>query len=270
MRKLITVGLLCVFIFSCGSRKKIITKKTDQPVVVENKENSITRLPEVKDLPPVVSLKIDNTNQYIEVFKNIAMIEMQNYGIPASITLAQGILESGSGKGRLAVKANNHFGIKCHNWTGKKIYHDDDKRQECFRKYKSAETSFRDHSEFLVNRKRYAALFDLKSSDYRGWAKGLRKAGYATDRKYPQKLISLIERYELYKYDVLVLGNEDYIVSAETKNETKNEVEHRVVQGDTLYSISRQYGLTVLELQKLNDLNTNNINIGQILKVKSN
>jgi LysM repeat protein len=274
MNKLITIGILCVFIFSCGSRKNIITKKTGQPVVVVNKESSIIRLPEIKDLPPVGNLKINNSKQYIDVFKSIAMIEMENYGIPASITLAQGILESGSGKGRLAVKANNHFGIKCHDWTGKRIYHDDDKRQECFRKYKSAEISFRDHSEFLVNRKRYATLFDLKSSDYKGWAKGLRKAGYATDRKYPQKLISIIEQFELYQYDNMVLGGNyetiETIEVVDVKVDARTEKEYTVEQGDTLYSISRKYGLTVSELQKLNGLNSNNIDIGQILKVKFN
>ena len=112
---------------------------------------------------------------------------MRKYGVPASITLAQGILESGSGQGRLSVEANNHFGIKCHKvGTGAKIYHDDDAAQECFRKYKNAKYSFRDHSLFLAERKRYSGLFDLEKDDYQGWAKGLRAAGYATDRKYPQ------------------------------------------------------------------------------------
>lgn len=116
------------------------------------------------------------------------MEEMRKYKIPASITLAQGILESGSGKGRLAVEANNHFGIKCHGWTGKKIYHDDDASQECFRKYDYAKSSFEDHSTFLTTRGRYSKLFDYKVDDYKSWAKGLRAAGYATDRKYPQKI----------------------------------------------------------------------------------
>jgi len=195
------------------------------------------------------------------------MKEMISYGIPASITLAQGILESGSGRGRLAAEANNHFGIKCHGWSGDKIYHDDDELQECFRKYVSAETSFRDHSEFLANRKRYAKLFELKKSDYKNWAKELRKAGYATDRKYPEKLISLIERYELHQYDKMVLGNDyEFIVDVEPEV----NLEHTVVKGDTLYSISRKYGLSVTELQKLNNLKDNTISIGQTLKVKSN
>jgi flagellum-specific peptidoglycan hydrolase FlgJ len=195
------------------------------------------------------------------------MQEMLTYGIPASITLAQGILESGSGRGRLAAEANNHFGIKCHDWTGDKIYHDDDERQECFRKYISAETSFRDHSEFLVNRKRYSRLFELKKSDYKNWAKELRKAGYATDRKYPEKLIGLIERYELHQYDKLVLGNDYQVIDEQV---TENETEHIVIKGDTLYSISKKYGLTVPELQRINNLRDNTISIGQILKIQSN
>jgi len=159
------------------------------------------------------------------------------------------------------------LGSICHDWTGDKIYHDDDERQECFRKYISAETSFRDHSEFLVNRKRYAKLFELKKSDYKNWAKELRKAGYATDRKYPEKLIGLIDRYELHQYDKMVLGN-DYEIIVDTEPEV--DIEHTVAKGDTLYSISRKYGLSVSELQKLNNLKDNTISIGETLKVKSN
>jgi len=217
--------------------------------------------------PKSTNTIIKNTEHYIDVFKDIAISEMREFGIPASITLAQGILESGSGKGRLALEANNHFGIKCHQWEGDKIYHDDDEKQECFRKYQNAETSFRDHSEFLVNRKRYAKLFELKKSDYKNWAKELRKAGYATDRKYPEKLIGLIDRYELHQYDKMVLGN-DYEIIVDTEPEV--DIEHTVANGDTLYSISRKYGLSVSELQKLNNLKDNTISIGQTLKVKSN
>ena len=134
------------------------------------------------------------------------MQEMIDYGIPASITHAQGILESGSGKGRLAVEANNHFGIKCHKWDGDKIFHDDDKKNECFRKYKNPQTSFRDHSVFLTTRSRYEFLFDFKIDDYVSWSEGLKKAGYATDPNYPQKLINIIERYKLYEYDKIVVN----------------------------------------------------------------
>ncbi|MDB4304238.1 glucosaminidase domain-containing protein, partial [Desulfosarcina sp.] len=180
------------------------------------------------------------------------------YDIPASITLAQGILESGSGKGRLAREANNHFGIKCHEWTGARIYHDDDKSQECFRKYKEAKYSFRDHSLFLLERRRYSGLFELRKDDYKRWAKGLRAAGYATDKKYPDKLISLIERYELYKFDV--------VDSAQISNQEPDEkLEHVVVKGDTLYSISKRFDLTVEELQELNNLKNSELKIGQVL-----
>lgn len=139
--------------------------------------------------------------QYIEKYKDLAIRQMNQYGIPASIILAQGCLESGNGNSRLAVKANNHFGIKCHNWTGKRIYHNDDKRGECFRKYNSPDDSFKDHSEFLKNGKRYRSLFDLKRTDYKAWAHGLKAAGYATNPQYAKMLIDIIEKHSLYKYD---------------------------------------------------------------------
>ncbi len=143
-----------------------------------------------------------STEAYITKYKLIAIDEMLEYEIPASITLAQGILESGSGNSRLASKANNHFGIKCHSdWKGKKVYHDDDEKNECFRKYPRAEDSYRDHSLFLSKKKRYADLFDLKITNYKAWAKGLKKAGYATNPKYPKRLIDIIERYGLDKFD---------------------------------------------------------------------
>ena len=135
--------------------------------------------------------------KYIAKYADIAVAEMQRTGVPASITLAQGLLESGAGLSTLATKGNNHFGIKCHNdWTGKRMYHDDDRKGECFRVYKSAEDSFRDHSDFLRYYDRYKSLFDLDPKDYRAWAKGLKKAGYATDPAYAAKLVKTIEDYE--------------------------------------------------------------------------
>ena len=140
--------------------------------------------------------------QYITRYKLIALQEMFEYKIPASITLAQGIFESGSGNSTLATEANNHFGIKCHSdWKGARVYHDDDEKQECFRKYDRAEDSYRDHSLFLTGKKRYAELFELKLTNYKGWAKGLKKAGYATNPKYPKRLIDLIEREHLDQFD---------------------------------------------------------------------
>jgi len=145
--------------------------------------------------------------EYIQTYKDIAMREMREHKIPASITLAQGLLESGAGNSALAREAKNHFGIKCHKgWTGKTYYMDDDEKDECFRKYKNAEESFRDHSEFLCTRSRYADLFKLKITDYKGWARGLKAAGYATNPKYAQLLIDRIELYDLTKYDRIALG----------------------------------------------------------------
>ena len=141
--------------------------------------------------------------KYVDKYSALAVDEMYRSGVPASITLAQGLLESRYGLSVLATKGNNHFGIKCHNnWQGGKVFHDDDKKGECFRKYDSPEESFRDHSDFLRYRDRYKFLFDLDVNDYKGWAHGLKKAGYATDPAYPAKLIKLIEDYKLYKYDV--------------------------------------------------------------------
>lgn len=142
---------------------------------------------------------------YIERYKMLAMREMKRYKIPASITLAQGIWESSSGLSTLARQANNHFGIKCHDWNGPIIRHDDDAEGECFRKYATAEESFLDHTRFLRKRKRYQNLFKLERDDYRGWSYGLKKAGYATDVHYPQHLIDLIERYRLDRFDQQVL-----------------------------------------------------------------
>jgi len=139
--------------------------------------------------------------EYISEWKEVAVKKMKEHGIPASITLAQGLLESGNGNSELAREGNNHFGIKCTpDWTGGRTYHDDDKKDDCFRKYKDAAQSYDDHAKFL-QKPRYASLFELKPTDYEGWAKGLKKAGYATDPNYPTKLIALIDRYELHKLD---------------------------------------------------------------------
>jgi LysM repeat protein len=144
---------------------------------------------------------------YINKYKPLAIKEMKEHGVPASITLAQGLLESAAGHSTLARTANNHFGIKCADWKGEKVYHNDDRPKECFRKYRRVEDSYRDHSLFLSGRARYAGLFALNNKDYRGWAKGLQKSGYATDRTYADKLIKIIEMYELYRYDSGKSGN---------------------------------------------------------------
>lgn len=138
---------------------------------------------------------------YIKQYRSIAVSEQKKYGIPASITLAQGLLESGAGKSTLAVEANNHFGIKCSDWTGERVFQDDDQKNECFRKYSNPKESYEDHSSFLLKRSRYASLFSLKSTDYKGWANGLQTAGYATNKSYAASLINLIELYELNLLD---------------------------------------------------------------------
>lgn len=146
--------------------------------------------------------KISSYEKYIKTYSDLAIQHQKKYKIPASITLAQGVLESGAGQSDLARRSNNHFGIKCHSdWRGGRVYHDDDLRGECFRKYKQVEDSYDDHSRFLAERPRYAPLFSLNIKDYKGWAKGLQKCGYATDRAYANKLIKVIEDYELYRYD---------------------------------------------------------------------
>jgi hypothetical protein len=170
-------------------------------------------------------------DSYVEQYKSLAIEEMIRTGIPASITLAQGLLETGFGQSELAVNANNHFGIKCKtDWTGEKVYHDDDAKGECFRKYNSAIESYRDHSDFLRNRPHYASLFNLEITDYQGWAKGLKAAGYATNPQYPQRLIKLIEENNLHQYTLLALqqktrGDSEIFASTVTKSEdVKTEV----------------------------------------------
>ena len=260
MRKIVIIIVLGCFLYSCKSKHKIVTKRDKETSKTEEVIKS-KEIPSTSNTPSSSANK-NATEVYIDSYKAIAMEEMRKFKIPASITLAQGILESASGKGRLAVKANNHFGIKCHNWTGKKIYHDDDRSQECFRKYDHAESSFEDHSKFLTTRGRYSKLFSLKQNNYKAWAKGLRAAGYATDRKYPEKLISLIERYKLYNFDKDVLGKSIVSVAG-------NHINHEVKKGETLYSLSKVYNVSVEDIKRLNNLENSELKIGQILIIKS-
>lgn len=205
---------------------------------------------------------------YVANFNEIAKNNMKTHGIPASIILAQGILESGAGKGKLAQSANNHFGIKCHKgWTGDSVKHDDDAEQECFRKYAQASESYKDHSIFLTTRTRYANLFKLDKGDYQSWARGLKAAGYATDVKYPDKLIGLIERFELYKYDNEVLNRDFKPVNKEVILAQGGDY-YTIQQGDTLYSLSKRFKLTVEDLKKLNNMSDTTISIGQQIKIK--
>ena len=264
---LLFVGLL--LFSSCKSKKKIVStnknKKTERVIISNQKESKTATLPVKKEASANASYN-EIVSIYIENYSIIAKDEMKLYGIPASITLAQGILESGAGRSGLSRKSNNHFGIKCHkDWTGERVYHDDDELQECFRKYKDPDKSFRDHSLFLTERTRYKDLFKLKKDDYKGWAKGLRKAGYATDPKYPKKLITIIERYKLFKLDAEVLGKK----GKKSKKGKFKISTYTVQKGDTLYSISQRFKMTVENLKELNGLDSNTIDIGQILNLNS-
>jgi flagellum-specific peptidoglycan hydrolase FlgJ len=274
-------AILCMlFLASCSSSRKISTKKNNNVKAVEN---PINKLPSVRQQQHVKKLEKGKkplnkyTLQYIKKYAPLAVLEMHKYDIPASITLAQGILESGNGRSQLASKSNNHFGIKCHTgWKGAKVYHDDDEKGECFRKYKYVETSYKDHSEFLSGRRRYASLFKLRKSDYKGWAKGLKKAGYATDKKYPKKLIKIIEEYKLYEFDkfrekdLKKLKKETKRSQAKTITNSKKSKQqnYKVKKGDTLYSIARKFKITVENLKDANNLSTNKISIGQQLTIK--
>lgn len=251
---------------------------------LRNKKTDILFLCIVLGLNSILSQKMTR-KMYIEEYKDIAIKEMNRCGIPASITLAQGILESNSGNSMLAVKGNNHFGIKCHdNWNGKKMYHDDDEKRECFRKYKSAYESYVDHSDFLVNTPRYASLFSLKSTDYKAWAKGLKKAGYATSPRYDNALIRIIEEERLYMYDKGIsksmkrrdrkkyqkhlTDEEEFTFSLSgRKIHNRNRIEYIIVkQGDTFYTLAQDLEMMPWELYKYNDLNKDDpLTEGQML-----
>jgi hypothetical protein len=204
---------------------------------------------------------------YIRTYSELAMKEMARVGIPASITLAQGCLESDNGNSRLAVEGNNHFGIKCHDWTGRKIYQDDDSHRDCFRSYDSPYASYMDHSNFLTTRPRYAPLFELKPHDYRGWAKGLKEYGYATAPNYAALLIKIIEENELYRYDLQVLegglgaGTDSSSLTAvdvpvtTRKVMMNNRIEYILAEpGDTPESIREEMDLYRYEVYRYNSL----------------
>ena len=192
--------------------------------------------------------------EYINKYKHEAVEQMQRYHIPASITLAQGLLESGAGHSALTRKSNNHFGIKCGgSWSGKKTYHNDDAVGECFRVYKNARESYEDHSRFLATRQRYASLFKLKPTDYKGWAHGLKKAGYATDPNYGYKLINLIELYGLQHFDKSKLKSNWIITPHETF--LANGLLYVIARsGDTFESLANEFEISARKIRKYNDL----------------
>lgn len=278
--------LMMLLVLSCSSSKSIIRTTSNTKTSTTKNKKSVSKSESVTSKTQTTSDKSTNGAEiqleatsnvrtyeeeiklYVANFNEIAKNNMKTHGIPASIILAQGILESGAGKGKLAQSANNHFGIKCHKgWTGDSVKHDDDAEQECFRKYNQPSESYKDHSLFLTTRTRYANLFKLDKGDYQSWARGLKAAGYATDVKYPDKLIGLIERFELYKYDNEVLSR-NYIPAKKDPELEISEGYYTIKQGDTLYSLSKKFNLTVEDLKKMNNLVDNTISIGQKIKIK--
>ena len=264
-----------------GTKASVLKVPVKQPITTNPPKQVYTnQVTEVIVSTSQTVVSSDVVANYITKFKDIAMDNMKVYGIPASIVLAQGILESGAGRGDLAVTANNHFGIKCHEgWTGESVKHDDDAAQECFRKYDNVSESYKDHALFLTGRSRYSKLFDCSKGDYKAWARGLKAAGYATDPKYPDKLISYIQRYKLHQYDDQVL-EVDYVLKSnqmiedlkiEPKNSKinrdKNLISYVVQKGDTLYSISKRFNLEIKELKEKNNLVENALSIGQQLEI---
>lgn len=282
IRKIACLFAIIMFV-SCGSSNRYVQTSKKKPVasktvvntkkVVKPTSSNANRETETMISTSKTTVYTDVVFEYINDFKNIAKSNMKDYGIPASIILAQGILESGAGRGELAKRSNNHFGIKCHTgWEGEKVYHDDDAEQECFRKYTDPAQSYRDHALFLTGRSRYSNLFKLGKDDYQAWAKGLRAAGYATDPKYPDKLINYIEKYNLHRYDAEVLGKNYTVFDNATKpiviSSQKVDDLHQVQQGETLYSISKKFNISVESLKQKNNLIDNTISIGQRLIVK--
>lgn len=278
MKKFLLASLiLALFFVSCGTKRNTTLKNPNgRPNSSVNNSSSSSS-----------SNKGTSTNglNYIDRYKGIAIEEMNKYGIPASIKLAQALLESGNGNSYLATRANNHFGIKCGgSWSGKSVNRPDDSNNDCFRVYNDPEQSFRDHSQFLL-RKRYENLFTLRKDDYKGWAKGLKAAGYATNPRYPELLIDLIERYNLQQYDraeapVEVIARvekvEEVIEEKEVEEpqvpveEIKKPVAmliYEVKATDTMYSIARKYNVTVETIKQLNGLSTDAVTVGQLLVV---
>ena len=289
MARINALILLFLFFVSCTTNKSVIqtTKKgskSNTSVVNANRKPAINGSVENKSkakpdqnyssntqiLEATSRVKVTNDMilDYIETYKGVAQSNMKKYGIPASIILGQAILESGAGTATLSEQANNHFGIKCHkDWLGESVKYDDDSTAECFRKYYNASDSFRDHALFLTAGSRYSSLFILEKTDYKAWAKGLKAAGYATDVEYPTKLIAIIERFQLYKYDGVDVDKR--VVATKNNSNTIGETERYVVtKGDTLYSISKKYNIPVEELKKQNNIFDNAISIGQTILIE--
>lgn len=283
MKRILLFCLFPLFMVSCLPKQGVMTNNLPPNRPAPNKPGSTRPIERAPNAPS--GAKSVTAIAYIEQYKGIAIQEMNQYGIPASIKLAQALLESGNGNSSLARQGNNHFGIKCSSgWSGKKMFKDDDAINDCFRVYSRPEESFRDHSEFLL-RKRYEALFDLDKNDYVGWAQGLKRAGYATNPRYPELLISLIERYQLSQYDAPESRREKVVreekVHKEIRQNIPNDAKdaiakppvtlkiHEVKKGETLFAISSKYGLSVENLKSLNNIKSDSVAVGQLLLVSN-
>ena len=213
----------------------------------------------------ITAFSQNTREEYIRKYQSLAIDEMNRSGVPASIKMAQACLESADGRSELARKSNNHFGIKCRpDWSGRKVYYDDDYKGECFRAYSRVEDSYRDHSNFLMSNPRYASLFKLKTTDYKGWAQGLKKAGYATASHYDKTLIDIIEKYELYRLDYNITTSQQRRVRRVSSNTLNQYQSHQVIRingieavaaktGDTYEIIAPEFGLKKGEVYRYND-----------------
>jgi flagellum-specific peptidoglycan hydrolase FlgJ len=288
MIRKIALLLIVLFAASCTSKKAVIQttrpKNYKPPTIVEvvkpienakpvavSTDSVKTTEPKTEILEATTRVKVttEMVLAYIDLYKPIAKSNMVEFGIPASICLGQGILESGAGTGPLSAIANNHFGIKCHqDWSGPSVKYDDDAAQECFRKYNQASESYNDHALFLKNRRWYQPLFKLEKDDYKAWAKGLKAAGYATDPKYPEKLIAIIERYHLDQYDAEVLGKENIAPVTPVAQPIVKKKEYEVIKGDTMYSISKKFNISIDDLKAKNNISDTTISVGQVLIIE--
>lgn len=272
-----------LFLSSCSAHRRAISNTPGVNLISNTDANRNNDALKRERKDAIAAYVPYSVTSYIDRFKTVAIQEMNLYGIPASITLAQGLFESGYGNGDLAKIANNHFGIKCtSDWKGRSYYKDDDLVNDCFRVYDNPEDSYRDHSAFL-KRKRYASLFELDKNDYKGWANGLKQAGYATNPKYPDLIIGVIEKYHLDQYDrseneAQKIKREDRVLAEINQNVGKTAKDsstqnspspkiYTIKTGDTLYNISKRFGLTVDELKTLNNMGDNTIKLGQTLVV---
>lgn len=231
--------------------------------------------------PIYAQMKVNSAYQtYIDQYKDLAIEQMLKYKIPASITLAQGLFESAAGRSDLARNGNNHFGIKCHGWTGRTVHHDDDERNECFRAYDNVFQSYEDHSRFLANQSRYARLFNLGTSDYKGWARGLKACGYATNPQYANKLIEIIELYRLYLLDTANKYDKFLAHHNSTDSQNKGASLHLIYkyndnyyitvrQGDTFKSIAKEVGISYRKIAKYNERDSKStLSVGEIIYLK--